>query len=422
MAVPTLAHPCPHDHFYSIVQHINGSEPLAVKRAYLDCRNGENPIHWGVFVSDQDSSSAAAVKAAGEECGEERASDWQYCFFHVAKGNHRRLNQKLSSKVPVEVPIESSPVPVDPEKPYACPRCGKNFKTSSGRSIHQHSCKVTPSTPLTKKGTAVPMEELCRVNGILSKESKPYQKKIVHWFMLRKMAELRNGVRDYARFRCYNSPNDLELKGRLRRAAATILPCLSGDHSSCSFSFVCKDAIDPYRKALPLQRNIPIIPKSVQILLRGNVWDMFSSAKLDALVRNASIRTTSRVESLHRTIRNSAPKSKPLFRNETPVLKMGAAIAANRGKGKATLRHLQSLGVPITSYMATRLQRIDRWARQHTEYRKSDEYKLKERDRRRKKFISHASSLASEERLSYRKESFEHTYARQPSRHFLEYL
>ena len=73
------------------------------------------------------------------------------------------------------------------------------------------------------------MDELAKDNGITSKEIKPYKKKIVHWIMLRKLSELKNGVRCYKKFRCYQSKDNLELKARLRKAAATIVPCLTQD-------------------------------------------------------------------------------------------------------------------------------------------------------------------------------------------------
>lgn len=250
------------------------------------------------------------------------------------------------------------------------------------------------------------------MNNLMAQESKPYVKKLVHWFMLRKMGEFKKGVRSYDAFRCYKGVNDIELKGRLRKAASSILPCLTGDHRTCSYSFVCKDGLDPYLKCLPHHRNIPVLPKSVQVILRESIWEVFGAAKLDFLIRNSAIRTTSAVESVHRTIRNAAPKNKPLFRNETPVLKMGATIAACRGKGNATIRHLQSLNIPVNGSIAKRMIRHDARRAKHAAYRKTDSYKTKEAARRRRKFLQHATALNSKEVKDYHKEGFnEHNYA-----------
>jgi len=148
----------------------------------------------------------------------------------------------------------------------------------------------------------------------------------------------------------------------------------------------------------------------MQIILRESIWEVFSAMKLDALIRNSVIRTTSNVEAVHRTIRNPAPKNKPLFRNETPVLQMGAAIASCRGKGNATLRHFRALNIPISSTVASRMKRLDRGTRRHSEHRKSELYKAKERLRRRRKFLARAAAIASDERNLYRKEAFDHNY------------
>lgn len=264
------------------------------------------------------------------------------------------------------------------------------------------------------------MEELCKANGLLAKESKVFQRKLVHWLMLRKLNELKRGVRLFNRYRGFRGTNDLELKGRLRKAASTIITCLTGDHSNCSFSFVCQDSIDPYLFCLPHKRNVPVLPKCIQVILRENVWDMFSTTKLDAVVRNSTIRTTSKVESLHRTIRNAAPKNKPLFRNETPTLKMGAAIVANQGKGAATIRHFEAIGMPMSLHLVKRLRKYDATVQRHSVYRKSEEYKAKEKARRRKKFLNHAASLGSDERKMYGKELFDHSYVRTPSQSISE--
>ena len=332
------------------------------------------------------------------------------------KGNQRRLNQKLNSKAPVEVVDPVVHTHVDPAKPFQCPRCLRLFKTTQGRAVHMHSCKEKEPSANAFKSKASPMDELAKANGITSKELKAYKKKLVHWIMLRKLGELRNGVNSYRRFRCYQSTENIELKARLRKAAATILPCLTGDHSSCTFSFVCKDSIDPFLKSLPHHRNVAVLPKSIQVILRESIWEVFSAMKLDALIRNSVIRTTSNVEAVHRTIRNPAPKNKPLFRNETPVLKMGAAIASCRGKGNATLRHFRALKIPISSALVSRMKRFDRATQRLSEYRKSELHKAKERLRRRRKFLTRAASMASEERNLYRKEAFDHTYAGESSK------
>ena len=249
------------------------------------------------------------------------------------------------------------------------------------------------------------------MNNLTAKECKPYVKKLTHWFMLRKMGEFKNGVRCYMAYRCYRGVNDLELKGRLRKAASSILPCLSGDHRSCTFSYVCRDGVDPYLKCLPHSRNVPVVPKSVQIILRESLLDVFSATKLDALIRNSKIRTTSTVEAMHRTVRNAVPKNKPLHKNETPVLQMGATVAACRGKGKATLRHFSALGMAITTGQAAKLRRLDNLRHRKSEYRKTAQYRAKEAQRRRRRYLQHASALSSESRLGYKKEGFDHTYA-----------
>lgn len=315
------------------------------------------------------------------------------------------------SKTTVDVADADAPL-ANPEKPFQCARCQRNFKTSQGRSIHLHKCKGSESATAPIIAKSSPMDDLCKMNNLTAKESKPYMKKLVHWFMLRKMGEFKRGVRSYNAFKCYKGKHDLELKARLRKAASSILACLTGDHSTCSYSFVCKDSCDPYIKCLPHCRNIPVLPKSVQILLRESLWDIFSAMKLDSLIRNSKIHTTSHVEAVHRTIRNAAPKNKPLFSNETPVLQMGAAIAGSQGKGKATLRHLRAMKVEIGDSLAAHLRRIDRHRKRHSEYRKSVEYKTKEAQRRRRKFLQHAAALESKERDGYRKEGFQdHTYS-----------
>ena len=408
----------PHCH----IKHINGAEGKAIQKAYLQCHEGKNAIHWGNLVADRDAETLVSVNAAREECGETRPTEWQFCFLHVLKGSHRRLRQKLFSKSPVEV-HDPEKISTDPNHPFQCPRCGRNFKTSQGRSVHLHACKVPSSQ--TVKTKLSPMDELCKANNLTGKESKPFVKKLSHWFMLRKLGELKRGVRSYAANRCYKGENDLELKARLRKAAATIVPCLSGDHRSCSSSFVCTDSIDPYLKCLPHQRNIPVLPKSIQIILRESILDVFSATKLDALVKNSKIRTTSNVESVHRTIRNPAAKNKPLFRNETPVLKMGATIAATRGKGAATLKHFRAMNIPISARSASKFQRFDKDRRQHSLHRQSDAYRKAESRRRRKRFLNHAESLASEERNGYRKEGFsipDHTYASSSSKSTVFYI
>ena len=410
--------------FFPPAQHINGAEPEAIRQGVIQCATGKNSLRMGTLVGDQDSSAFAAVVKAKAECNDPSPTRWQLCFLHFLKGSNRRLTQKLMSKAPVDV-VDPSSLPDDPAMPFQCSRCRRNFKTSQGRAVHLHACRAKGDAPAPAKTKFSPMEELCKMNALTPKEAKPYMKKLCHWFMLRKLGELKRGVRSYAYNRCYQSKDDLELKARLRKAAATIIPCLSGDHSSCSASFVCKDSSDPYLKSLPHHRNIPVIPKSLQVILRESIWDVFSAAKLDALIANGKIRTTSHVESVHRVIRNAAPKNKPLFRNETPVLKMGAAVAGNRGKGKATLRHLLKMNLPISRQTASALRRLDAKRAQHSRHRKTEDYKRDDARRRRKKYLNHAAGLASNERHQYRKEGFapsDHTYATASSRCLFRFL
>ena len=321
----------------------------------IQVHTGQNSLRLGTFVSDHDSSSFATVEKAKTELGENYDTRWQLCFLHFLKGSTRRLNQKLLSKSPVDV-VDPASLPDDPANPFQCSGCKRKFKTSQGRSIHQHSCKSKTDGQTTPKTKYSPMDELCKMNDLSPKKTKPYMRKLTHWFMLRKLNELKRGVRSYENNKCYRSKDDLELKSRLRKAAASIVPCLSGDHSSCSYSFVCRDSCDPFLKALPHQRNIPVIPKSLQVILRESIWDVFSASKLDALIANSKIRTTSHTEAVHRVIGNAAPKNKPLFKNQVSVLKMGAAIAGNRGRGKATLRHFRKMNIPVSQQTVTSLR------------------------------------------------------------------
>ena len=384
-----------------------------MRQGVIQVHTGKNSLRLGTFLSDPDSSSFAAVQKAKSELNENYETRWQLCFLHLLKGSTRRLNQKLLSKAPVVV-VDPDSLPNDPTKPFQCPGCKRNFKTSQGRAIHQHACKSKTDGQTIPTTKSSPMDELCKMNDVSPKELKPYMRKLSHWFMLRKLNELKRGVRSYEFNRCYRSKDDLELKARLRKAAATIVPCLSGDHSSCSYSFVCRDSCDPFLKALPHKRNIPVIPKSLQVILRESIWDVFSASKLDALIANSKIRTTSHTEAVHRVIGNAAPKNKPLYKNQTPVLKMGAAIAGNRGRGKATLRHFRKMNIPISQKTADCLRRLDAKREQHSRHRKTEAYKQGEARRRRQKYLRHAASLNSEERFQYRKEGFvneDHNYA-----------
>ena len=163
-----------------------------MKAAYKSCRLGTNPLHWGVYVSDQDSASSVAVQEAREECGEGRKSDWQFCYHHLLKGSHRQLTKTLNLKdahmMSASIPSEQSTNSLDPDKPFRCTRCVKSFKTVAGRTTHGRFCKgeLPATTPSSQSWLTA--------SGISPKEVKPFRKKILHWLLVRKNAELKRGV------------------------------------------------------------------------------------------------------------------------------------------------------------------------------------------------------------------------------------
>ena len=396
--------------------------------AYRSCRLGDNPLHWGVFVSDQDSASAAAVQEAREECEEERVSDWQYCSQHLLKGSHRLLNKKLDLKAAVASPSKEpkgeDPSCIDPDRPFQCPRCSKGFKSSAGRATHARFCKSVggsstaasgPSSAIPGPSSAVSGPSWSLQNGMMAKEIKPFKQKLLNWLLRRKNNELRRGVAAWKKWHCYKGSRDLELKHRLKMAAGTILPCLKGDHSKCNqYSFVCADSKDPYLYLLPHQRNVPDLPVAIQKVITDSIWTVFQTDKLDRLIKDGSLRTTSRVEAVHRTIRAPAPKGKPMRRNQTACLRFGGAIAAKNGRGKATISHFQSLQLPVSQLLSKKMERSDTHRQRKAQYRQSEKYRQADAIRRRQKFELHGRSLETKEATQYRKEGFvlaDHSYS-----------
>lgn len=235
--------------------------------------------------------------------------------------------------------------------------------------------------------------------------------------MVRKSNELRRGVAKYKKMNGFSGDKDLELKHRLKRAAGTILPCLKGDHSNCNqYSSVCADSKDPFLHLLPRNRNVSSIPDQISQTIAESIWSVFRSEKLDYLIRGGALRTTSCVEAVHRTIRNPAPKGKPLPKNQTAVLQFGATIAATKGRGLANVRHFQSLGLPMSAKFQTAMNRFDRRRRHQTaQRRKTAKHKQQALALRRQKFEAHGIARESKEADMYRKEGFgnDHSYARQ---------
>ena len=233
--------------------------------------------------------------------------------------------------------------------------------------------------------------------------------------MVRKNAELRRGVAFWKKFKLYSGRKDLELKHRLKKAAGTILTCLEGNHSSCiQYSFVCIDSKDPFLFLLPFKRPVSSLTVTIKRTLSESIWSVFQSEKLDRLLVNGTLRTTSVVEATHRTIRTPAPKGKPLRRNQTAVLRAGATVAACRGRGIANLHHFRALGLSVSSTLARKMQRIDDIRKKAAKRRKKTVTKEKALAARRQKLEAHGKSLNSVEATQYRKEAFsqDHSYAR----------
>lgn len=308
------------------------------------------------------------------------------------------------------IPPEQSTNSLDPDKPFQCSRCVKSFKTAAGRGTHGRFCKgeLPAATPSSQSWLTA--------SGISPKEVKPFRKKLLHWLLVRKNAELKRGVSFWKKLKFFQGPNDLGLKHRLKQAAGTICSCLKGDHTNCKqYSFVCSDSKDPFLYLLPHKRNWPCIPDTIQKIIAESVWSVFQSEKLDRLINRGALRTTSCVESYHRTIRAPCPKGKPMRRNQTSVLKFGATIAAGNAKGRATVDHLRSLGLPVSSVFGQKMARLDGQRARHTQHRKTPAFREKMSAGRRRKYESHAKSLESKEATLYKKEGFaDHSYAKTP--------
>ena len=360
-------------------------------------------------MGDRDTNAWAALQEAKESCGEERPILWQHCFQHEMKGSHRILNKNLNLKV--DSGNQQSTSPIDPDLPFSCPKCSKGLRSAAGRATHARFCRVEPPPSSSSSGPSWLTKE-----DIAPKELKAFKKKLLHWVMVRKSNELRRGVAKYKRLNGFSGDNDLELKHRLKRAAGTILPCLKGDHSNCNqYSAVCADSKDPFLHLLPCKRNVSSIPDNVSKTIAESIWSVFRSEKLDYLIRGGTLRTTSRVEAVHRTIRNPAPKGKPMPKNQSAVLKFGATIAATNGRGLANVRHFQSLGLPMSAKFQTDMQCYDHHRHQTARRRKTAKHREQALALRQQKFEAHSVARESKEAEMYRKEGFgnDHSYARQ---------
>ena len=310
-------------------------------------------------------------------------------------------------------PTSSNISSVDPDLPFSCPKCFKGFKSAAARGTHERFCRVQ------KGPSSQPGPSWVDHQNISSKELKPFKKKMLHWLMVRKNYELKRGVAMWKKMKCYYGKNDNELKHRLKLAAGTILPCLKGDHSLCiRHSFVCTDAKDPLLYLLPHQRNIPSLTDEMQKSISESIWSVFQSEKLNRLILGGTLRTTSTVESVHRTIRTPAPKGKPLPRNQTAVLQFGASIAAANGRGISNLTHFRSLGLPVSAHLSMKMRRLDRLRQQNAKRRKTSSHRERKKAIQREKFESHGKSLETKEATLYKKEAFsdDHNYAQTSSR------
>ena len=314
------------------------------------------------------------------------------------------------------------PKVVNPNLPFGCSKCSRGFKSASGRATHLRFCSKTPtSTQLpqpTPTGQTPTGPTWMSANGITAKEAKPFRKKLLHWVLVRKNQELKRGVACWKKFGCYQSKSNIELKHRLQKAAGTILTCLKGNHINCQYSFVCENDKDPYCYLLPHKRPVSSpFPDSIQKSINESIWSVFNTDKLDKLINNGKLRTTSCVESVHRTIRNPVPKGKSLPKNQTAVLQSGASVAASNGKGLATVAHFRALNLPVSANQAKKMQRLDQARRQNALCRKTARYRKLASVGRRSKFESHSRSLESKEALMYRKDAFaaDHGYARSSS-------
>lgn len=270
----------------------------------MNCRNGQNPLHWGSFCADQDASSAAAIQSAVESSGETRASNWQFCQIHTQKASSRKFARDTLSK-------SSMPgIAVPGVDGVACPNCRRVFRSRAGLASHRRSCKAAvPESAADNAPTGNPLDPLLRSNNFSAKEAKAYKEKLKGWLLMRKNRELRNGTNSFRAFKCTYGTNDIYLKIRLRQAASSIIRCIQNEHDLCArYSFVCKDGVDPYLYLLPHSCPISPMPSAVQSMIQESVNDLFSMTKLDRLIYRGKLQTTSHVEAVHRTIRQAAPK------------------------------------------------------------------------------------------------------------------
>lgn len=150
---------------------------------------------------------------------------------------------------------------------------------------------------------------MLKENNFSVKETKAFKDKVAGWILMRKNRELRNGVRSFRSWKLEYGENDIYLKLRLKQAASSIVGCVQNDHELCErFSFVCQAGADPYLYLLPHGRPLPPLPPAAASLVLESVNDIFSASKLDRLIYNGDLRTTSHVEAVHRTVRHAAPK------------------------------------------------------------------------------------------------------------------
>ena len=150
---------------------------------------------------------------------------------------------------------------------------------------------------------------MLKENNFSVKEAKAFKDKVSGWLLMRKNRELRNGVRSFRSWKCEYGENDIYLKSRLKQAASSIVGCIQNDHELCTrFSFVCQAGSDPYLYLLPHGRPLSPLPPAAGSLILESVNDIFSASKLDRLIYNGDLRTTSHVEAVHRTVRHAVPK------------------------------------------------------------------------------------------------------------------
>ena len=96
------------------------------------------------------------------------------------------------------------------------------------------------------------------------------------------------------------------------------------------------------------------------------------------------------------------------------MLKLGALVAAKRGKGAANAAHFRRLNLPLGSVFAKRMQQRDNLKRKLAQHRSSEDFKVRERIRRSRTFQNHAVCLTTPEVSMYKKDGFsDHQYAKQ---------